>query len=80
MKSLAAAVLAHALTDLLRGRDTIAIRRWFNGGPARLPFLMACEWLDICPRKTRLRLGKIAANPAAYREPLRLVAFHTATR
>ena len=77
MRNLAAAVLAHALTDLLKGRDAAGVVAWINGRPARLPFSMACQLLDISPQKARLRLREIAANPAAHREPLKLVAFRT---
>ena len=52
IRSLAAAVLAHALTDLLRGRDTAGVLSWIDGRPAALPFWMACHWLDISPRNT----------------------------
>ena len=80
MRSLAAAVIAHAVRDLLAGRDTAEILSWVQGRPARLPFSTACQWLDISPQEARLRLREIAANPDAYREPLRLVAFRTAGR
>ena len=80
VRSLAAAVIACALTDLLRGRDADGVLSWINGGPAALPFRMACQWLDINPQVTREHLEKIAANPAAYREPLRLVAYRTKPR
>ena len=80
MRSLAAAVLACALMDLLRGRDTAEILSWFQGRPAALPFWMACHWLDISPQETRARLQAMAANPDAYREPLRLVAHRTKGR
>ena len=45
-----------------------------------MPFKLACQWLDISPQVMRERLEKIAANPAAYQEPLRLIAFRAATR
>ena len=80
MRSLAAAVLANALTDLLKGRDTAEILSWVQGRPAALPFWMACHWLDISPLETRLRLQAMAADPAAYRERLRLVAYLTKGR
>ena len=80
MRSLAAAVLACALTDLLRGRDTAKILSWVQGRPAALPFWMACHWLDISPLETRERLQSMAANPAAFRERLRLVAYLTKGR
>ncbi len=64
VRSLAAAVLANALTDLLRGRDTAEILSWIDGRPAALPFWMACHWLDISPRNTPVRLRAMAANPA----------------
>ena len=70
----AATVLACALTDLLRGRDTAEILSWVQGCPAALPFWMACHWLDISPRETRQRLRAMAANPSAYQEPLKLVS------
>ena len=41
---------------------------------------MACQWLDMSPRETRVRLQAMAANPAAYRERLKLVAHRTKTR
>ena len=78
--SLAAAVLANALADLLKGRDTAEILSWVQGRPAALPFWLACQWLDISPQATRERLEKVAANPAAYREPLRLVGHRTKGR
>ena len=62
MRSFAAAVLANALTDLLRGRDTAEILSWIPGRPAALPFLMACHWLDISPAAKRARLQEMAAN------------------
>ena len=80
MRALAAAVITAAIKDLIEGRDGDGVLCWVNGGPAALPFRMACQWLDISPQATRKRLEKIAANPAAYREPLRLVAFRTAGR
>ena len=80
MRSLAAAVLACALMDLLKGRDTAEILSWVQGRPSALPFWMACHWLDISPLETRERLERMAANPDAYREPLRLVAYHTTGR
>ena len=80
MRSLAAAVIACALTDLLRGRDTAEILSWIEGRPSALPFWMACHWLDICPRETRQRLQEMEANPDAYREPLRLVGHRTKGR
>lgn len=67
MRPLAAAVLASALTDLLKGRHTAEILSWIQGCPAALPFWMACHWLDISPLETRVRLEKMAANPGAYR-------------
>ena len=66
MRSLAAAVLACALTDLLKGRDSAEILSWIEGRPAALPFWMACQWLDISPQATRERLQALAANPDAY--------------
>ena len=75
MRSLAAAVLACALTDLLKGRDTHEVLSWVQGRPAALPFWLACHMLDISPRETRERLERMAANPDAYREPLRLVGY-----
>ena len=80
MRSLAAAVLANALTDLLNGRDTAEVLSWVQGRPAALPFWMACQWLEIGPLATRERLQKVAADPSAYREPLRLVAHRTKGR
>ena len=80
MRSLAAAVFACALTDLLKGRDTAEILSWVQGRPAALPFWMACQWLDISPQATRVRLQAMAAAPDAYREPLQLVAHRTKTR
>ena len=80
MRALAAAVLIRALTDLLRGRDTAEILSWVRGRPAALPFWMACHWLEISPLATRERLQKVAANPSAYREPLRLVGHRTKGR
>ena len=80
MRSLAAAVIACALMDLLRGRDTAEILSWVQGRPAALPFWLACHWLEINPQATRERLQKVAANPSAYREPLRLVAHRTKGR
>ena len=80
MRSLAAAVLARALADLLRGRDTAEILSWVQGRPSALPFWMACYWLDIRAQATREHLEKVAANPSAYREPLRLVAYLTKGR
>ena len=65
VRSLAAAVLACALTDLLKGRDTAEILSWIQGRPAALPFWMGCRWLDISPRETRERLRAIAAEPDA---------------
>ena len=41
---------------------------------------MAYQWLDINPTATRERLQAMAANPEAYREPLRLVAHRTKAR
>ena len=41
---------------------------------------MACQWLDISPGNTRVRLQAMAANPDAYRESLRLVAYLTKGR
>ena len=75
-----AAVLASALTDLLKGRHTSEILSWIQGRPAALPFWLACQWLDISPRETRLRLQAMAANPVGYRERLRLVAYLTRGR
>ena len=46
MRTLSAAVLACALTDLLKGRDTAEILSWVQGRPAALPFWMVCQWLD----------------------------------
>ena len=80
MRALAAAVLAHALTDLLKGRDAAGVLAWINGRPARLPFSMACDWLNVCPRETRLKLREIAENPSVYCKPLKLVAFRTPVR
>ena len=80
MRNLAAAVIAAAVKDLLEGRDAATILSWINGSPAALPFSMACQWLDISPREARLKLREIAANPAAYREPLKLVAYRTKPR
>ena len=77
IRSLAAAVLAHALSDLIRGRDTAEVLSWVQGRPAALPFWMLCGWLDISPLETRGRLQAMAANPSAYRERLRLVAYLT---
>ena len=51
-----------------------------EGRPAALPFSTSCHWLDISPRETRVRLERMAANPDAYREPLRLVAHRTKGR
>ena len=79
VRPLAAAVLANALTDLLKGRDTAEILSWVQGRPAALPFWMLCGWLDISPTATRERLERVAANPDAYREPLRLVGHRTKT-
>ena len=79
MKSLAAAVLTRALTDLLKGRDTAEVLSWVQGRPAALPFWLACQMLDISPRDTRVRLERMAANPSAHREPLRLVGHRTKT-
>ncbi len=64
IRSLAAAVLAHALTDLLRGRDAAGVLSCIEGRPAALPFWMACHWLDISARNTPVRLRAMAANPA----------------
>ena len=80
VRSLAATVLAAALTDLLKGCYTEKILSWVQGRPAALPFWMACGWLDISPQATRERLERVAANPDAYREPLRLVGHRTKTR
>ena len=77
---LAAAVLANALTDLFKGRDTTEILSWIEGRPAALPFWLACHWLEISPPATRERLQRVAANPSAYREPLRLVGYRTKGR
>ena len=41
---------------------------------------MACQWLDISPLETRVRLEAMAANPAPTAKPLRLVAHRTKTR
>ena len=78
MRNLAAAVIAAAMKDLLQGHDADGVLSWVNASPARIPFSMACGWLDISPQETRLRLQRIATNPAAYRESMRLVAFRTA--
>ena len=80
MRSLSAAIIAAAVKDLLEGRDAAKTLSWINGGPAALPFAMACELLDINPQNARQRLREIAADPDAYKKPLRLVAFRTATR
>ncbi len=80
MRSLAAAVLANALTDLLKGRDTAEILSWIDGRPAALPFWMACAWLDISPQAARERVQAMVPTPSAYREPLRLVAHRTKGR
>ena len=80
MRSLAAAVLSAALTDLLKGRDTAEVLSWVQGRPAALPFWMACQWLEISPVATRERLQEMAVNPDAYREPLRLVGYRTKGR
>ena len=77
LRSLAAALLANALTDLLKGRDTAEILSWIQGRPAALPFWLACQCLEISPQATRERLQRVAANPSAYREPLRLVGHRT---
>ena len=79
VRSLAAAMLANALMDLLRGHDTAEAFSWIDGRPAALPFWMACHWLDISLRETRQRLQAMAADPDAYREPLRLVGHRTKT-
>ncbi len=63
VRSLAAAVLACALTDLLRGRDTAEVLSWIQGRPAALPFWMACQWLDISPLETRQRLREMGSRP-----------------
>jgi hypothetical protein len=76
MRSLAAAVLACALTDLLKGRDSAEILSWIEGRPAALPFWMACQWLELSPQATRERLQKVAANP----RPWRLVGHRTKGR
>ena len=79
MRNLAAAVLANALTDLLKGRDTAEILSWVQGRPAALPFWLACQWLDISPLATRERLQAMAADPDACRERVRLVGHRTKT-
>ena len=79
VRSLAAAVVANALTDVLKGCDTAEILHWIDGRPAALPFWMACQWLDISPTGARVRLRAMAANPSAYREPLRLASHRTTT-
>ena len=57
-------LLATALTDLPKGRDTSEILSWIEGRPAALPFWMACHWLDISPLATLERLERVAANAA----------------
>jgi hypothetical protein len=66
--------------DLLKGRDSAEILSWIEGRPAALPFCLACQWLDINPQATRERLGRVAANPDAYRGLLRLVGHRTKGR
>ena len=73
-------MIAAAVKDLLEGRDAAKVLSWINGNSASLTFSMACSWLDVSPQVMRERLEKIAANPAAYREPLKLIAFRTAAR
>ena len=53
MRPLAAAVLANALTDLLKGRDSAEILSRIEGRPAAPPFCLACQWLDISPLATQ---------------------------
>ena len=67
VRSLAAAVLACALMDLLRGRDTAEILSWIQGRPAALPFWLACQWLELSPQATRERLQAMAAEPTPQR-------------
>ena len=80
MRALAASVITTAIKDLLDGRETAKALSWVNGSPAALTFSVACHWLDISPQATRERLEKVAANPSAYREPLRLVGYRTKGR
>ena len=49
VRSLAAAVLARALRDLLKGRETAEILSWVQGCPGCPCLWMACHWLDISP-------------------------------
>ena len=73
-------LLATALTDLPKGRDTSEILSWIEGRPAALPFWMSCHWLDISPLATLERLERVAANPDAYHEPQGLVGHRTKGR
>ena len=65
VRSLAAAIIATAIKDLLDGRETAKALSWVNGSPAALTFAMACHWLDISPQEARQRLQAMAANPDA---------------
>ena len=60
-----------SISSLLRSNPLIL--SWIEGRPAAMPFWMVCAWLDISPQAARERLERVAANPDAYREPLRLV-------
>ena len=72
MRSLAAAVLASALTDLLKGRDTAEILSWVQGRPSALPFWMACQWLanaltDLLSRGLPLTRAPTASPGGSWR-------------
>ena len=53
VRSLAVAVLANALKDLIKGRDTAEILSWIERRPAALPFWMA----SVARYQPRLRVS-----------------------
>ena len=68
IRSLAAAVLAHALTDLLKGRDAAGVLSWIDGSSAAPAVLDGVSVARYQPAGDACALGGDGCQPCAYRE------------